>query len=359
MPLHYGSQVAEHRAVREHCGVFDVSHMRCVDILGDAAADLLRVLLANDVDRLTEPGRAMYSVMLTDDGGVVDDLICYRFGDRRFRLVLNCATADSDLAWIRQTARDRGIDVRIEPREELAILAVQGPDARDVVARALPDWASAVADLQPFRCVGLTDPAGGEVLVGGTGYTGEDGVELMLDADWAASVWRALVDQGAQPVGLGARDTLRLEAGLDLYGNEMDRQTSPLVAGLGWTVAWDPADRDFIGRDAVTAQRSQRHDILAGLIATGRGVIRDGAEVRVDIEGTPVTGVVTSGSFSPTLGTSIALARLSAAEVHRHPRVDPRQRRWQHHDRDHRLRPGETRRHRLRGTAGPGRPGGP
>jgi len=296
MPLHYGSQVAEHHAVRSDAGIFDVSHMRAVDLSPfEPATDLLRRLLANDVGRLMV-GKALYSVMCNRAGGVIDDVIAYRTSDG-YRVVLNSATAESDLDWIRSHA---AAEVSIIKRDDLAILAVQGPQARARAAAAGFDS----ADLNPFSCV----ECGGN-FIARTGYTGEDGLELMVDAARAEEVWRALLAAGVRPAGLGARDTLRLEAGMNLYGHDMDATVTPLEAGLAWTVALEPADRDFIGRAALEAQRPSTS--FVGLILTGRGVIRDGQAVRVP-QG---EGVVTSGSFSPTLGRSIALARVPATDA--------------------------------------------
>ncbi len=290
MPVHYGSQVAEHHAVRTDAGMFDVSHMRAVDIAGPGAEPLLRSLLANDVARLA-PGKALYSVMCNETGGVLDDVIAYRTADG-FRVVVNSATTAKDLDWIRAHAPD---DATITPRDDLAILAVQGPSARAKAAAAL----GIDTDLKPF-----TSRQDGEAFAARTGYTGEDGVELILPADQATNAWQALLSAGVQPAGLGARDTLRLEAGMPLYGNEMDESITPLECGLAWTVALDPPDRDFIGRSALERQRPNTR--FVGLILTGRGVMRSHQKVL-----TPAgDGLITSGTFSPTLGKSIALARI-------------------------------------------------
>lgn len=302
MPLHYGSQLDEHHAVRQQAGVFDVSHMRPVDIHGAHARAFLQRLLANDVAKLKQPGKALYSCMLNADGGVIDDLICYGLGADRYRAVVNAATADKDLAWMR--ARAQGASVHIDSREDLAMLAVQGPQARTTVAPLLPEALREPAlELGPFMATEQ-----GDWLVGRTGYTGEDGFEIMLPATEVVALWRALVDAGVTPCGLGARDTLRLEAGMNLYGQDMTEEVGPLESGLGWTVAFEPRERDFVGRAALEAQCSsveQRQ--LVGLLLTGRGVLRSHQSVLVD--GEPV-GEVTSGGFSPTLERSIALARV-------------------------------------------------
>lgn len=302
MPLHYGSQLEEHHAVRRRGGIFDVSHMRPVDIQGPDAQAFLRSLLANDVAKLRAPGKALYSCMLNADGGVVDDLIVYFRGPASYRIVVNAGTADKDVAWMQ--AQSQGLDLAIERRNDLAMIAIQGPEARGLAAPLLPpDCQATTQELKPFFAT-----EGGRWFVGRTGYTGEDGLEVMLPAEDAPELWRGLVATGLQPCGLGARDTLRLEAGMNLYGQDMDETVGPLEAGLAWTVAWEPVDRDFIGREALTILRDspQRRDFV-GLLLTGRGVLRGHQHVLRD--GRPV-GEITSGGFSPTLERSIALARV-------------------------------------------------
>ncbi len=303
MPLHYGSQIEEHHAVRRAAGIFDVSHMRPVDLEGSGATVFLRDLLANDVARLCSHGKALYSCMLNEQGGVVDDLIVYSRGLNRYRLVVNAGTADKDIAWMRCHGTD--FEVVIAPRDDLAMLAVQGPDARTMAERLLPAAVrEAAMSLQPFFAV-----EGDDWFVARTGYTGEDGFEIMLPGDHAARLWQALLAAGVKPCGLGARDTLRLEAGMNLYGQDMDETISPLESGLGWTIAWEPAERDFIGREALTQRRDapDRRE-LVGLLLTGSGIIRNHQSVLND---GVVVGEVTSGGFSPTLERSIALARVA------------------------------------------------
>lgn len=302
MPLHYGSQIEEHHAVRRAAGMFDVSHMRPVDLAGPDALPALRRLLANDAGKLTQPGKALYACMLTPGGGVVDDLILYFLGPERYRAVVNAATAEKDLAWMR--AQTQGADVIIQPRQDLAMIAVQGPEARERVAPLLaPGLRDAVLQLAPFFAA-----EDGDWLVGRTGYTGEDGFEIMLPSTRASELWRALLAAGVQPCGLGARDTLRLEAGMNLYGQDMAESIGPLDSGLGWTVAWEPAERDFIGRQALEARRQhpERSDFV-GVLLTGRGVLR--AHQAVVVDGA-VVGELTSGGFSPTMERSIGLARV-------------------------------------------------
>src|SRR5690606_11680359 len=303
MPLHYGSQVEEHHQVRGACGVFDVSHMTVVDVAGAQAKAYLQRLLANDVARLAQVGKALYSAMLNEQGGVIDDLIVY-LTDEGYRLVVNASTRDKDLAWMR--AQASGFEVRIDERADLAMLAIQGPQARtrmmDLVTQPR---AALIQELKPFQ--GL---AAGDWFIGRTGYTGEDGLEIILPAEQAPDFFSELVGAGISPIGLGARDTLRLEAGLNLYGQDMNEEVSPLAANMGWTIAWEPAERAFVGRGALEEQRERSEQPkLVGLVLEERGVLRAHQVVRVNGIG---EGEITSGSFSPTLGKSIALARVPA-----------------------------------------------
>ena len=303
MPLHYGSQVDEHHVVRQDAGMFDVSHMTVVDLRGAGAKAFLSNLLANDIARLKDAGKAMYSCMLQDDGGVIDDLIVYYMTDDWYRMVVNAATRVKDMAWINK--QSAAFDVEVTERPELAMIAVQGPSARERAVPLLPeDLREPSSALKPFFAA-----ENGEWFVGRTGYTGEDGFEVVMPEASAASFWKALFDAGVKPCGLGARDTLRLEAGMNLYGSDMDETISPLEAGLNWTVAWEPAERDFIGRKAIEAQKAEgKARKFVGLILQGRGVIRNHQAVNVGDE----TGEVTSGGVSPTLQASIAFARVPA-----------------------------------------------
>lgn len=304
MPLHYGSQVEEHHQVRRDCGVFDVSHMCVVDLSGSQAQAYLQRLLANDVARLESPGKALYSAMLNEQGGVIDDLIVY-LTEGGYRLVVNAGTRDKDLAWMHAQAGD--FDVQLSERRDLAMLAIQGPKARSRVAELLTQARAAlIHELKPFQ--GLAE---GDWFIARTGYTGEDGLEIVLPVTEVVSFLNDLVGAGISPIGLGARDTLRLEAGMNLYGQDMDEQVSPLAANMAWTIAWEPAVRDFIGRTALEAQRAAGcPSKLVGLVLEERGVLRAHQVVRVDGIG---EGEITSGSFSPTLNKSIALARVPAA----------------------------------------------
>jgi len=302
MPLHYGSQIEEHHAVRRDAGMFDVSHMQPVDVTGTGAKAFLQHLLANDVGKLKTPGKALYSCMLNERGGVVDDLICYYLGPDRYRPVVNAATADKDIAWMQQQCG--GFDINIDRRNDLAMIAVQGPNARAKTQPLLPTALRGPAmALKPFFAA-----ESGDWLVGRTGYTGEDGFEIILPADRVVGLWQHLIEAGVAPSGLGARDTLRLEAGMNLYGQDMDDDAGPLESGLGWTIAWEPAERAFVGRGALNAKRDAS-DLrrLVGLLLTGRGVLRGHQTVLID--GDP-SGEITSGGFSPTLERSIALARI-------------------------------------------------
>ena len=295
MPLHYGSQIAEHHAVRTGAGIFDVSHMTVIDIGGPDAVAFLRRLLAGDVARLVAPGRALYTTLLNDAGGIVDDLIAYRM-PQGYRLVANASTRARVLGWLHgQVAGEVSIAER-----ELAMLAVQGP--RAITTCTGIGAMRAAASLARFEAAF----AGGWAIAR-TGYTGEDGLEIMLPNREAPGLWRQLLAAGVRPAGLAARDTLRLEAGLNLYGQDMDESVSPLASNLGWTVHWLPEDRHFIGRRALERERSAgAASKLTGLALTVKGVMRRGQRVITEAG----NGTVTSGLFSPTLGYSIALARL-------------------------------------------------
>ena len=303
MPLHYGSQLDEHRMVRATAGLFDVSHMCAVDVAGTDATTFLRRLVANDVARLTSTGAALYSCMLNEAGGVLDDLIIYR-RENGYRVVVNAGTRDADITWMHQQAS--GLAVDIVERTDLAMLAAQGPEAPAAVARVLGDAIGERAlALAAFNAI-----EDGDRFIARTGYTGEDGFEITLPTGEAVAMADALRAAGVAPAGLGARDTLRLEAGMNLFGSDMDENITPLEAGLTWTVAFEPADRDFIGRAALERQRAEgvpRKRI--GLVLEGRGVLRSHQPVYTAAG----DGEITSGSFSPTLGAAIALARVPAA----------------------------------------------
>jgi aminomethyltransferase len=300
LPINYGSQIEEHHQVRTGAGMFDVSHMTVVDIRGPQARAFLSRLLANDVARLKEPGRALYSCMLNERGGVIDDLICYFMNEDWFRMVVNATTRDKGLAWLERQGAE--FSIAVTEHHELAIIAVQGPRARETVHSLLPAaLAGDLSEAGPF-----TARAHDDLFVARTGYTGEDGYELMLPGESAPAQWNALLEAGVRPCGLGARDTLRLEAGMNLYGQDMDEGVTPLESGLGWTTAMKD-DRDFIGRPALERQLEEGvQRKLVGLVLEGRGVLRSGQRVLTAAG----EGVTTSGSFSPTLQRAIALARV-------------------------------------------------
>jgi len=304
MPINYGSQVEEHHQVRNDAGMFDVSHMTVVDLEGDKVIVFLQTLLANDVAKLKISGKALYSAMLDEQGGVIDDLIVYYMNDNWFRMVVNAGTRDKDLAWINTQAQ--AFDVSVTERPGLAMIAVQGPNAREKALSVLPvEVSQASAELKRF--VGV---ASGEWFVARTGYTGEDGFEIMLPEAQAPEFWEALAQAGVKPIGLGARDTLRLEAGMNLYGTDMDETTSPLISNLGWTIAWEPADRNFIGRDKISAEKAAGvQQKLVGLVLEGKGVLRGHMKVISDAG----EGEITSGTFSPSLKQAIAIARVPVA----------------------------------------------
>jgi aminomethyltransferase len=309
MPVQYGSQIGEHHAVRRAAGVFDVSHMCVVDLHGARVRAFLQQLLANDVGRLSQPGKALYSCMLNEAGGILDDLIAYFLTETFFRLVVNAGTRDKDLAWIHAHAGAFGIEVR--ERTDLAMLAVQGPQARAKLAQLLPG-ADAPGALALGSFVGAQF---GPWFIARTGYTGEDGFEVMMPAADAVPAWRSLNSLGVASCGLGARDTLRLEAGMNLYGQDMDESTHPFESALGWTVSLGAA-RPFIGRAALERVRAAAPGRqLVGLVLEDRGVLRSHQKVQVEAA---AAGEITSGTFSPTLERSIALARIGPGAA---PRV--------------------------------------
>ena len=300
MPLHYGSQLDEHHKVRSDAGMFDVSHMLAVDIKGDSARPFLRQLLANNVDKLTQSGKALYSCMLSPQGGVIDDLITYYLTESWFRIVVNAGTADKDIAWIQAQRDDLAPDLEITPRRDLAMIAVQGPNARTKVWQVIAGSQAETEDLKLFQAATY-----GQYFIARTGYTGEDGFEILLPAADAPSFWNALCDAGVAPAGLGARDTLRLEAGMNLYGQDMDETTNPLESGLAWTVDLK-SERDFIGKQALLENPAKQQ--LIGLLLLDRGVLRSHQKIVTQYDNKE--GEITSGGFSPTLNLSIALARL-------------------------------------------------
>jgi aminomethyltransferase len=307
MPLHYGSQVEEHHLVRRDAGMFDVSHMTVVDLTGARVRDFLRQLVANSVDKLKVPGKALYTTMLNAQGGVIDDLIVYFMSDDFFRLVVNAATRDKDLAWITAQAKPFGVTVR--ERSDFGMIAVQGPSARERVLGLLDaDGAQAAGKLGKFAAAEVKAKDGTPLFIARTGYTGEDGFEIVVPEDRTVALWDALLAAGVKPAGLGARDTLRLEAGMNLYGQDMDDTVTPYEAGLAWTVALDEG-RPFNGRDVLERQKSAGVPRqMIGLVMDEKGVLRHGQKV-LTANG---EGEILSGTFSPTLGKAIAFARVPA-----------------------------------------------
>ncbi|MFZ5484243.1 MAG: glycine cleavage system aminomethyltransferase GcvT [Pseudomonadota bacterium] len=298
MPIHYGSQIEEHHSVRSQVGMFDVSHMLPVDIKGEGARDFLRKLLANNIDKLQTTGKALYSCMLHEGGGVVDDLIVYFMTETWFRMVVNAGCAEKDLAWMETQRNQYAPQVQILPCRDLAMIAIQGPEAAKKLWEALPGSEGPTHLMKPFTAIVI-----GTMFVARTGYTGEDGFEIMLPARAAPYMWQAMLDAGVKPIGLGARDTLRLEAGMNLFGQDMDEKTTPLESGLAWTVDLK-SERDFIGKEALLRLPVTRQ--LVGLVLQDRGVLRSHQKV-FTAQG---EGEITSGSFSPTLNVGIALARV-------------------------------------------------
>ena len=315
LPINYGSQIDEHHVVRKDAGMFDVSHMTVVEIKGAAARAFLSSLLANDIAKLQDPGKALYSCMLNPEGGIIDDLITYYLNEKHFRMVVNAATHDKDMAWLEQQAA--GFDVSVTERKDLAMLAVQGPEARQKTANILSDSdAEAALSLKIFQAAQI-----GDLFIARTGYTGEDGFEIMLPTVAAIELWNKLLAEDVKPCGLGARDTLRLEAGMNLYGQDMDETTSPYVSGLAWTVALKD-EREFIGRSALVAEKQAGFEKkLVGLVLEGRGVLRP--HQNLVNEAGEIIGETTSGSFSPTLEKAIAMARINR-DVENHSLVDIR-----------------------------------
>jgi aminomethyltransferase len=309
MPINYGSQIEEHHAVRRDAGMFDVSHMTVIDLHGPRTREFLRRLLANSVDKLKVSGKALYSCMLNERGGVIDDLIVYFFDEAHYRLVVNAATRAKDLAWITQQAQAFGVEV-IE-RPEFAMIAVQGPNARGKVIGMLHEVdRPRIEQLGKFAAAAAQGPHGMPLFVARTGYTGEDGFEIIVPNEHAVALWEALAAAGVKPAGLGARDTLRLEAGMNLYGQDMDEAVSPWEANLGWTIALD-AGRDFIGRTALEAQKAAGVPrVMVGLVLDEKGVLRHGQKVLTAAG----EGEILSGSFAPTLEKAVAFARIPAGE---------------------------------------------
>ncbi len=306
MTIHYTSQIQEHHHVRQNAGMFDVSHMGVLDVIGNEALAFLRHVLANDVAKLNETGRALYSCMLNPKSGVIDDLIVYYIALERYRIVLNAGRRQEDLAWLNEQMLK--FDVQLNLRDDMAIVAVQGPDAINIVEKLMSFSSHEISALKPFRFIMHDD-----VQIARTGYTGEDGVEIVVSATKVVDLWEQLITAGVTPFGLGARDTLRLEAGMNLYGHDMTESTSPLISNLAWTVCFKDETRDFIGRAALEFEKNKGiHEKLIGVVMEEKGVLRDHQILFIDEQ--PI-GEITSGSFSPTLGHAIALARINTQQT--------------------------------------------
>ncbi len=297
MPINYGSQIEEHHAVRQDKGMFDVSHMTIVDLVGPESEKFLLKILANDVRKLGD-GKALYSTMLNESGGIIDDLITYKRADNNYRIVVNAGTREKDLAWFEKQIN--AFDASITERPKVAMLAVQGPHAIEACLEVLPsDISKKLASLKKFSCLDETD-----YFIGRTGYTGEDGVEILVPQELVIELWNKLLQADVKPCGLGARDTLRLEAGMHLYGQDMNEEITPLECGLGWTVRKE--DFNFIGADALSTQRDKGiTKKMIGVVLGERGILRHNQEL-VDENG--LTGIITSGSFSPSAQVAIGMA---------------------------------------------------
>ena len=304
MPVNYGSQIDEHHAVRTAAGMFDVSHMLPIDLTGEGVRDFLRFALANNVDKLKTAGKALYSCLLNHDGGVVDDLIVYFFRETWFRMVVNASTADNDVQWLQLLKDSLSAKTDIRPRRDLAMIAIQGPEARAKVWQVVTGARAATEMLKPFNATEVDNATYGRLMICRTGYTGEDGFEVMLPAASAPPFWAALVRAGVRPCGLGARDTLRLEAGMNLYGQDMDETTSPLESGLAWTVDLQ-SPRDFVGKHALTQHAPKRQ--MVGLVLLDKGGVLRSHQKVLTPKG---DGEITSGTFAPTLSKSVAMARV-------------------------------------------------
>jgi aminomethyltransferase len=314
MPIHYGSQIDEHHQVRKDAGMFDVCHMTIVDLRGKDVYDYLSRLMANDIAKIADkPGKALYSCMLNNDGGVIDDLIIYAMEPGWARVIVNSATREKDLNWMRSQIGDSAVE--LTERDDLAMIAIQGPNARELAGKALGDQIAGAEDLKPFNAILKQSGSEAERFVARTGYTGEDGYEIVCPNEQAAQLWQQLADAGVKPCGLGARDTLRLEAGMNLYGSDMDETQSPLESGLGWTIDLSNEKRQFNGRSALESQKAAGLKYkFVGLVLEGKGVLRAHQKVIVDGAG---EGELTSGTFSPTMQKAIGFARVPVETAER------------------------------------------
>jgi aminomethyltransferase len=297
MPISYTSFIEEHNAVRNAAGIFDVSHMAVFDFMGGNQIAFFEKIFANDIKKISQNNKAIYGALLNEEGGILDDLIIYH-ANSKFRLVSNCSTREQNRDWYKKHAIEFGVEV-IE-RSDMGILAIQGPDALNKIL-AISEIDHQANNLQSFGCI-----FDGEKLFARTGYTGEDGLELIVPNSDIKSLWNKALELDCTPIGLGARDTLRLEAGLNLYGNDMTVDNHPYESNLGWTIDMNDENRQFIGKDALLSINQSESKKIVGIILRDKGVLRTGYEITHG-QG---NGIVLSGSYSPTLQSSIGLARV-------------------------------------------------
>lgn len=308
MPLHYGSQLNEHLAVRQNAGIFDVSHMGIIDIEGRDSLPFLRHLMANNPDKLKVPGKALYTCMLNEAGGILDDLIVYYLEPDKYSVIVNAGCFEKDWLYLENQARVFSA-LTLKPRNDLALLALQGPNAHTIFFNTFPETKE-IIPLKPFSVLKLRHAHyQDDIRISTTGYTGELGFEIAVPTRIVDEFWSKFLMAGAKPIGLGARDSLRLEAGLNLYGSDMDETVTPLESNLAWTVAFDPSERDFIGRAALEKQKTEgiKKQLLAAKLRVRGGVLR--AHQPVIAQSQPI-GEITSGTFSPLLNSSIGFARI-------------------------------------------------
>ena len=297
MPISYSSLIKEHNAVRNAAGIFDVSHMSVFDFDGGNQIAFFKKIFANDIKKIYKDNKAIYGALLNEEGGILDDLIIYH-ANNKFRLVSNCSTREQNKQWLEKYAVEFG--VKVMERSDMGILAIQGPDALNKILE-IKEIDAQVNTLQSFGCM-----FEGDKLYARTGYTGEDGLELIVPTQDINHLWDQALELGCTPIGLGARDTLRLEAGLNLYGNDMTINNHPYESNLGWTIDMSDKNREFIGKNALLSIDQSKSQKIVGIILQDKGVLRSGYEITHE-QG---KGVVLSGSYSPTLQSSIGLARV-------------------------------------------------
>ena len=297
MPISYSSLIEEHNAVRNTVGIFDVSHMSVFDFDGDNQVAFFEKIFANDIKKIYKDNKAIYGALLNEEGGILDDLIIYH-ANNKFRLVSNCSTREQNRQWFEKHAVEFG--VKVMERSDMGILAIQGPDALNKILE-IKEIDAQVNTLQSFGCM-----FEGDKLYARTGYTGEDGLELIVPTKDINHLWDQALELGCTPIGLGARDTLRLEAGLNLYGNDMTINNHPYESNMGWTIDMSDENREFIGKDALLSIDQSKSQKIVGIILQDKGILRSGYEITHE-QG---KGVVLSGSYSPTLQSSIGLARV-------------------------------------------------